>query len=345
MSRSVVVLLVLAACTRPGASQGTPDSDSADMPDAPADAPVDLGPHPCNATDPRTVPLVVSPTPEAGEAPYVDVLATATTSIRVEIYEMGYGGILDALKAKAAAGVAVQVIFDTSKQDVNQKYSDQLAAAGAEVKWSSAGFTYQHAKFFVVDGRAAVLSTGNYSKTYSIDLERNFAVRDEDPADVADLVSLFDADWAGETPEMSCTRMVISPVNSRARVIGLIESAQSTLTIESMQFADTAVRAAVAARISAGVQVRAMLADAGWITANAAAAQFLKDRGVVVKYIPHLHTKVIVADGTSAYVGSENLSQTSLDHNREVGVIATGASELQPLIDTFETDWAAGTEF
>ncbi|HVU62452.1 MAG TPA: phospholipase D-like domain-containing protein, partial [Phycisphaerales bacterium] len=182
-------------------------------------------------------------------------------------------------------------------------------------------------------------------KTYSIDLERNFAVRDEDPADVEDLVSLFDADWAGETPAMSCTRMVVSPVNSRARIIGLIDSAQSTLTIESMQFADTAVRAAVAARIEAGVQVRAMLADAGWITANTAAAQFLKDRGVVVKSIPHLHTKVVVADGTSAYVGSENLSQTSLDKNREVGVIATDASSLEPLVDTFETDWAAGTEF
>ena len=88
-----------------------------------------------------------------------------------------------------------------------------------------------------------------------------------------------------------------------------------------------------------------MLADSGWITANASAAQFLKGLGVEVKWIPHLHTKVAVADGVRAYMGSENFSQTSLDHNREVGVIVTDPSSLDPLTTTFEKDWAAGTSF
>src|SRR4051794_6032990 len=85
----------------------------------------------CNATDPRTVPVDVVVTPEAGEQPYLDALDSAQTSIVVEIYEMGYGGILDALKAKAAAGVHVRVIFDTAQMSVNGKYQTMLAAAGA----------------------------------------------------------------------------------------------------------------------------------------------------------------------------------------------------------------------
>ena len=132
------------------------------------------------------------------------------------IYEMGYGGILDTLKAKATAGVPVRVLLDQSREVAsNQKYYDQLAAAGAQVKWSDPKFTYQHAKFFVVDRAVAVISTGNYSKDYSIDLERNFVATDRDPADVGDLVALFAADWGGIDPAMSCTRMVISPINSR----------------------------------------------------------------------------------------------------------------------------------
>ena len=43
-----------------------------------------------------------------------------------------------------------------------------------------------------------------------------------------------------------------------------------------MQFADTAVRAAVAARIAAGVEVRVMIADVGFVSANAAAATYLE---------------------------------------------------------------------
>ena len=341
MHRYACVLALLCACATTKAPTDTPDAateiDAKVIPDA--------GPDFCNATDPRAVPVAIVPTPEAGEQPYLDALATAQSSIRVQIYEMGYGGILDQLVAKAGAGIDVRVMFDQSKKSVNQKYYDQLAAAGAHVKWSDPKFTYQHSKFFLVDASVAVLSTGNFSENYSIDLERNFVATDRDQADLADVLALFDADWDGATPEMSCTRMIISPINSRSRLIELIDSAQTTLTIESMQFADTAVRDAVKARVMAGVSVRVMLAEASWITANAGAATFLQGLGVTVKSIPHLHTKAIVVDGTSAYVGSENLSYTSLDKNRELGVIVTDASSIAPIASTFEADWAIGTSF
>jgi hypothetical protein len=51
---------------------------------------------------------------------------------------MGYGGILDRLRAKAAAGVDVRVILDRAKISTNQKYFDLLTGSGAQVKWSDA---------------------------------------------------------------------------------------------------------------------------------------------------------------------------------------------------------------
>lgn len=343
--------LAIAAC-RGGDPDpvGVPDAGEVgdDAPDAvvvPPTIDAPLGADYCNATDPRTVPVIVDPTPEAGEAPYVDVLATATTSIDVSIYLMGYGGILDQLKAKAAAGVQVRVILDQYKRDTNQQYYDQLVAAGAQVKWSDPAFDYFHNKYFVVDGQAAVISTGNYSAHYSILLERNFAVTDRDPADVHDLAVLFAADWDGTTPDLDCTRMVVSPVNARERILAVIAGAHSTLDIESMQFADSEVRAAVAERVAAGVTVRALLADANWIDANASAATYLQGLGVPVKWIPHLHTKVLIADGTVAYVGSENFSYTSLHNNREVGVITVEPSSITPLTTTFTADWSSATDF
>ena len=333
------LILAFAACAT--SDDSPPPTGEQPVVDAPPEQP-DF----CNATDPRTVPISVVATPEAGEAPYTSVLAAAETSIDVEVYLMGYGGILDLLQDKARAGVRVRVMLDGGKQDTNQKYFDMLVAAGAQVKWSDPKFSYFHAKFFVVDGKTAVLSTGNYSKSFSIDKERNFVATDADPADVADLVTLFEADWAGTTPAITCTRMVISPVNSRERILAVINSAQTTLDIESMQFADWGVRNAVKARVEAGVAVRVLLADASWIDANAYAVTFLKDLGVPVKWIPHLHTKMLVADGDkAAYVGSENFSQTSLDKNREVGVILVESSSIAPLLSTFDKDWAIGTDF
>ena len=328
--------LFLAACHSLAPATETPDA-------SPPDA-TENTLH-CTATDPRSPAVSIAATPEAGEAPYVAALAPATTSIDVMIYEMGYGAILDNLEAKAQAGIAVRVLFDQSEKSVNQRYYDALAAVGAQVKWSDPKFTYQHAKFFVVDGTTAVISTGNFSKEYSIDLERNFVATDTDPADVGDLHELFASDWADVAPAMSCTRMVISPINSRARILDVIHSAVQTLDIESMQFADTQVRDAVAAKVSAGVTVRVMIADLGFVSANSTAVTFLRGIGLDPRQIPHLHTKVIVADGSLAYVGSENLSETSLDHNREVGVVITDPSSVAPLTTTFAADYAISTEF
>ena len=343
---ALLACLAATACSMRASSATAPDAAAVGSDAAPAQPDAALPTdHFCGATDPRTVPVEIAATPEAGEQPYLDALAQAQAQVRVEIYEMGAGGILDALTTQAKAGIEVDIIFDQSKKSVNQKYSDLLAAAGAHVAWSDPQFTYQHAKFILVDDRVAAISTGNFSRTYSIALERNFVATDRDPADLADLGALFDADWLGHTPDMGCTRLVISPVNARPRVLDVIDSATTTLTIESMQFADSAVRAAVQARVAAGVDVRVMIADAGWITANASAAAYLKGLGVTVKWIPHLHTKVVVADGTRAYLGSENLSETSLDHNREVGLVVTDATSIAPLTTTFETDWAAGTAF
>jgi cardiolipin synthase A/B len=346
MDRSTLLrlaVLVLASCAHNGGGEDvTPDASPSVEPDAPDNQLVgDF----CNATDPRPMPVEMVATPEAGEAPYNNALDAAQSSIDVQVYLMGYGGILDRLKSKAAAGVKVRVILDQYRKDTNQKYFDQLTAAGVEVKWSSPSFTYQHSKFLLIDGKAAVISTGNFSKSYSIELERNFVATDRDPHDLADMKTLFEADWNGTALQMPCTRLVVSPINARERILDIINSAQSTLLIESMQFADTDVRAAVKARVLAGVDVRVLLADASWIDANASAATFLKDLGVTVKWIPHLHTKVIIADGTSAYMGSENLSWTSLDKNREVGVVVSESSSIAPLSATFEGDWTAGTAF
>ena len=342
--RLLLLTALLVACRGP---ETMADDDDAAI-DVEPDAPVVIDARPshgfCNATDPRTAPIEVFATPEAGEQPYLDALAQADHTIRLQVYLMGYGGILDTLKAKAAAGVDVKVMLDRKKMDTNQKYYDQLVAAGAQVKWSDPKFTYFHAKYFVVDDEVATMSTGNYSKDYSIELERNFVAVDRDPADLADLTALFDADWNNVAPAMDCTRMVISPINARQRILDVIASAQTTLTVHSMQFGDRDVREAVKARVLAGVQTRVMLADPGWIDANADAAVFLKGLGVPVKTMPHLHTKAIVVDGVRAYVGSENLSWTSLDKNREVGAILVEAASVAPLATTFDADWAIGTD-
>ena len=296
----------------------------------------------CDPLSPRASALEVAALPEAGEAPFVDALASAQSTIRVMVYLMGYGGILDTLKAKAQSGVAVKVILDVGQRDVNQKYKTLLEAAGAEVHWSDARFPYMHAKVLIADSSAAVLSTGNYARSFMLK-ERNFVATDRDPKDLESLTALFDADFAGTESDLSCTRFLVSPTNARARLVDFIRSAQTSLLVESMQFADPEVRDAVIERARSGVAVRVLLAQPSWITANTRAFSLLARENVPAKTRPYLHAKAIVVDSRAAYLGSENLSSTSLDRNREVGILTEDVGVVETMTRTFEGDWAIGT--
>lgn len=341
---------VAAACSAAPNEQPTPtplpETDAGTDATPAADAtPTPIVPV-CDPLAPRAVPLVLHVLPDEGEAALASEVTKATKSVRVLIYEMGYGAVLDALKGRAAAKVKVSVILDVGKKSINQKYFDQLTAAGAEVHWSDPKFPYMHAKTLIVDDALAVISTGNYLQS-NVLKERNYVVHDRDPQDVADVAALFDADFGGTAPALDCTRLVVSPINARARILAVIASAKTTLDIESMQFADSDVRTAVADRAKAGVKIRVIVANPSWIDTNFDAATFLGQNAVPVKYLtaPTVHVKAIVADGERAYVGSENLSWTSLSKNREVGVIFAQQDAITTMNATFEKDWAAGTAF
>ena len=364
MRTTSVGLSLLLCLLGPVACGGAADEVSS-SPDSRAVEPVEAGPGPtdsaiveadpetwpidtaCAPTDPRSTPTSLSVLPDAGEAPFVDRLQTATKSIRVYGYLMGYGGILDTLTAKAKAGIDVRVILDgVSQRDVNEKYRVVLEAAGAKFQWSDPKFSNMHAKVLVIDGIEALISTGNYSRSYMLK-ERNYLARITDVEDVRDLVALFDADWTHTAPDLSCTRLIVAPENAQSRLVALVNSATKSIEIESMQFSEREVKEAVYARQAAGVTVRVILANPTWIDANLAIGKELAARGIPTKWLgaPSVHVKAMVIDGVRAYLGSENFSWTSLSKNREVGVFLTEPPAIAAMDATFEKDWSAATTF
>lgn len=349
-----LVAMSLAACGDAAVETDTPTTEAPVAPPQDPPASATSTPEPpktpvapaCSPAVPRTTPLELSVLPEAGATPFVSVLQRATKTIRVMVYQMGTGPIIDTLEAKAKAGVKVQIILDVAQKDTNEKYMTRLKAAGADVIWSDPKFQFMHAKLILVDEKEAVISTGNYA-AFRMGTERNFVVRDADAADIDVLVKLFDADFARKEPDLTCTRLLVSPVNAKQRLLDFIATAKKEVLVESMQLGDKEVRDALAARKAAGAEVRVILADPSWIDANADAATFLASKGIAARHMkePGVHSKAIVVDGKVAYAGSINFSWTSLTKNREVGVLVDEATNVTSMRTTFEKDWATATPF
>jgi len=280
--------------------------------------------------------------PDDGPDAILDELNGAKSSINLYVYLLPSDEVLSALSMAHDRGVAIRVILERDPfggGNSNQDAYDRLAASGIDVRWSSDQFQFSHIKTFVVDQRVAIVMTLNLSWS-ALTRNREFAVVSTIPADIREVTRLFEADWSAQpfAPEGD---FVTSPENSRVTFRRLIDGATASIDIyaEVVRDVDTCRRLADAA--ARGVTVRII------VPANptADALQIYRDLerlGVQVRLLAdaYSHAKAIIIDGASAFVGSQNLTQTSLDKNRELGIILTDQPNLDRLHSVFESDWA-----
>jgi len=307
----------------------------------------DSGPKQCDPYAVGNPSKTVFIGPSGLQTLLVNHIKSATQSIDIMIYELDAQGIVDALEEAQGRGVKVRFVIDHSDNTVgeNKKARDQLTAAGVEFTDAPPEFVYQHAKVMIFDGEKAIVMSANLNG-YSMSSERNYGVVTTEVGEVADLQAVFDRDRAGGGDlSFSCSKLVVSPENSKERLLALIDSAKTSLDLELMYLTDNDIEAAVTARAAAGVSVRALLANPAWMKDNPATAALLQKASIPVKYYTKLevHAKLLIADGI-AFVGSENMSLNSLSSNREIGVFVSEPSLSETITKQFETDWAAGVD-
>jgi phosphatidylserine/phosphatidylglycerophosphate/cardiolipin synthase-like enzyme len=258
--------------------------------------------------------------------------------------------VAEQILAQAAANhVTVRVILDRNRElRNNQPAYDYLLQNGVQVVWAAKKYAATHQKTIVVDGAIAAIMTLNLTSRY-YPTTRDFAVLDTDSPDIAAIEQVFDADFsAAATITPTGADLVWSPMQSNAGLLDLIRSAQSSLQIEAEEMSDPEIVTALANAARGGVRIQVVMTyDSSY------AKNFTKlvDAGAQVSvYSPdaalYIHAKVILVDyGTphaSVFVGSENFSDTSLEKNRELGLIVADPAILLPINRTLVQDFHGG---
>lgn len=294
----------------------------------------------------RGVSLFVEP--GAGAKPVTNAIDGAMHSVWVEVYLLTDARVIAALEEAAHRGVEVRVLLEEHPYGADvvspQRTLQTLRLAGIQAKFANSAYHYTHAKMLIIDSATLLVLTANLSRSglggSSAAHNREFGVVDTHGEDVTEAMAIFQADWTRTQPALHDANMVISPVNARAKITALLNNAQTSLLIENEEMYDTASEDALIAAARRGVRVRLILAGPADIVATNAAR--LKAGGVQLVYVgaPFIHAKVIVADGRLAFVGSENFSATSLDQNREVGLLLADTAALATITATIERDWA-----
>jgi phosphatidylserine/phosphatidylglycerophosphate/cardiolipin synthase-like enzyme len=288
--------------------------------------------------------LLVAPSADPA-APFVAMIAGARRHVELTMYELQDPEVEDALVAAALRGVAVRVLLNrgyySHRTSANDGALAFLRARHVPVRLSSSSFAYTHQKTLIVDGRRAAIMTLNFTRRYYA-TTRDFAVLDPNGADVAAIEAVFDADWRARAiaPSTGAGGLVWSPGATDAFVT-MIGSARQSLDVESEELTDRSAIAALCAAARQGVAVRVVMTyDPAWLPAFAQ----LRGCGARIhvfhgEHPLYIHAKLILADRRRALISSQNLTPTSLERNRELGIVTTAPAVTTPAARTFDSDF------
>lgn len=284
--------------------------------------------------------LQVFTEPGSGVSPVTSLIRTARHSLRLEVYLLTDRAVINALAQAHRRGVDVRVMLEERPYGAGryaQSGYRSLQAAGVTVRWANeAAFTYTHEKAMVIDDRVAGIFTFNLSVS-GLERNREFGVIDNRSADAHTLAAIFDADWVRRSAKIGSTRLVVSPQNARRDFDTLIDGARHTLDLYAEEVDDSGVESRLIAARRRHVRVRLIT------SADSAGVENLRRAGIAVTIMtsPYVHAKAMVADGSRVFIGSENVSTTSLDHNRELGIMLADSGVAAVVEHTFAADWAS----
>lgn len=304
----------------------------------------DAMPAACDPFAPRARAPEILIGPNGLEAALIERISRAKSKLYVMMYLLSRSDLIGAMVDAKRRGVDVRVVLDGAK-DSNNTAKKRLKEVGAVVVDAPASFTHAHTKVVWIDGQEVIVMSGNMN-SYTMTEERNYIAVDWDAGDIDQVRQLIEKDLSGGgNIDLRCSKLLVSPINSRNRLLMLINGAQQTLDLGVMYIADSSILGAVIARRKAGVAVRVLLASPSFVSENTDTARELFNSGIQVRYLydAQLHAKLIVADGV-AFVGSQNMSYTSLDKNRELGIFISSPSSVSAIMRQYTSDWASAVK-
>jgi cardiolipin synthase A/B len=286
--------------------------------------------------------------PQAGYGFLDAAIIGAHRSIDVSMYELSDNTLEHDLIAKAREGVSVRVLLNSAYDGryENSSAASLLSAGSVHVAWAPSS-TIFHAKYVVIDNRAAYIGTGNFvASDYAS--TRDFWIEVTNPSNVAAVSSTFNADFAHDGVAPVASGGLIWSPGSTGALVRLIDSASRTLLVENEEMDSATIEQALSADARRGVDVKVVMTySSDWSSALAG----LERAGVHVSTLGssqlYIHAKVICANCTSSsgtvFIGSENFSTSSLSYNRELGVMTTSLIAVRAVEIAVNADYAAGT--
>jgi hypothetical protein len=336
-------------------SDGDADAEAEAEADAEVPCPCPVLPTACTA--PAAGQPTFTPPNEDAVAQLFDLLACATTSLHIAMYETDWDCIVNALLAKldADTDITLEMVIDDDRcpRGTDGLLTCPLAAVEAHDRVTirlDERSGLMHHKFVVADDSRLWVASANFTR-WSFCTDWNNALVIDQPEIVAGYGAVFsrmfvDGRFGPQTPAdpvvggaYSVTFSPESPITSPARwftdMVAAIGTATTTADVLISAWTRTEISDALVAAAGRGVTVRAVVDD---MYVGDAPALALIAAGIPVR-AGSAHSKQLILDGNLVVTGSPNWSENAWSNNenslwiRDAGVATAYEAD-------FERVWA-----
>jgi len=280
----------------------------------------------------RNVKLFVQP--EAGLEPILAAIRKAKKCIQILIFRLDRTEIEKALVEAVERGVAVQVLVANTNRGgdkILRRFEMRSLERGITVTRTADDLVRYHGKMLIIDEKELLLLAFNFTHL-DISLSRSFAISTTNKALVAEAVRLFECDSKRTPYTAENKNLVVSPANAREQLTAFIRGAKKQLLMYEMKISDNDFVKLLNEKISQGVDVRVIGS-----TSN-------KGGTLPTRKLPmRLHTRGIIRDGRSVFLGCQSLRKLELEARREIGIIVHDQKIAKQMIGVFDKDWSGAT--
>jgi phosphatidylserine/phosphatidylglycerophosphate/cardiolipin synthase-like enzyme len=271
--------------------------------------------------------------PDDGVAPLLEALEGAKSSIDMYIFRLTYPAVEEALADAVRRGVVVRTLIahlNGSGEETLRKLELRLLGLGATVSRTDEDLLRYHGKMMIVDRRTLYVLGYNFNRK-DIERSRSLGVATQESDLVGEALKLFQADFDRKVYTPGLDRFVVSPLNSRASLLELIEGARDQLLIYDSRLTDNQMQRVIERQAMKGVEVR-VIGKVEKDLREVAVRKFGEER---------LHVRAIVRDGQRVFIGSQSLRRAELERRREIGVIFDDRKVADQIGAIFDEDWVA----
>ena len=269
--------------------------------------------------------------PDDGVGPVLEAIERADTSLDLYVFRLAHPKVKRALASAVSRGVVVRALIAHVTADGSvalRKLESELLGMGVTVSRTAEDLIRYHGKVLIRD-RTNLYVLGYNLTRRDIAHARSFGIATRQKSLVAEAIRLFEADFDRQLYTPRLDQFVVSPFNSRASILSLIEEAREQLLIYEPRLTDRLIQKALEQRAMAGINVRII----SKVAKNANAVQVAAYPG------ERMHVRAIVQDSRRVFIGSQGLRRAELDRRREVGVIVDDKDVVRGVTRIFEKDW------